>query len=106
MIRVAFLITERVYSSDRGVWGEPIILLAWLVMWLECIFVFGSDDVTVKCQLQFLRAQDSKLKFLVMSDKHSKSKDRACNLNAHTVLTKTIEKAASSQSIKCLVHLL
>ena len=32
MIRVAFLITDRLYSSERGVCGAPMILLAWLTV--------------------------------------------------------------------------
>lgn len=32
MIRVAFPITVRLYSSDSGVWGEPVILMARCVI--------------------------------------------------------------------------
>lgn len=32
MIRVAFMITDWVYNSESGVWGEPIILLALVML--------------------------------------------------------------------------
>ncbi len=41
VIRVAFLITERLYSSDRGVWDDPYYFAGLVCYTGEFGFVFG-----------------------------------------------------------------